>query len=357
MNDSWSKWESQVIDGIFPLRRLLGATSHSAVFLTESSNQGHANAAIKLVPPDPVMSAAQLAQWRAAGLLSHPHLVRLFDAGRCRLGDQQFLYVVMEYADERLDRILPQRPLTPDEVRETLAPALDALTFLHGKGLVHGQLKPSNILVVDDQLKLASDCIRPAGSSRASIARVSPYDPPEAKSGRMSAAGDLWAIGITMVESLTGRLPEWAQDRPETLLLPAGFPLEFEYIVRRCLSRDPGKRPTVAELATAIRPSVQTAQVPQPHRRHARHRLHRWFQQHPRHPHRPRHPPRPHRPRHPPRPHWRHRPQCWRQPRCRRRRRPPRLLPPHVDRRRTCLDQRSQTDAFQCAQSARCLRY
>ena len=66
--------------------------------------------------------------------------------------------------------VLGHRALTPEEVQELLPPTLDALTFLHGKGLVQGHLKPANVLVVDDQLKLASDSVRPASEPRASIA-------------------------------------------------------------------------------------------------------------------------------------------------------------------------------------------
>jgi len=77
----------------------------------------------------------------------------------------------------------------PDEVRALLPATLDALAYLHGQNLVQGGLKPPNFLVVDDQLKLASDTIRPAGERTASTAKPSLYDPPEAKNGGVSTAG------------------------------------------------------------------------------------------------------------------------------------------------------------------------
>ena len=70
-----------------------------------------------------------------------------------------YLYVVMEYADQTLAQLLQHRALSDDEAREMLQPILDALAFLHGQDLVQGQLKPANILVVGDRLKLASDTI------------------------------------------------------------------------------------------------------------------------------------------------------------------------------------------------------
>src|SRR6267154_3044885 len=176
MNEVWTKWEGQVISGVFPLRRFLSASDHSAVFLTEYKAQNLPDAALKLVPVIPTLAQAQLSQWTTAATLSHPHLMRLLEAGRCQIEGRPFLFIVMEYAEQTLSQILPRRALTPGEVREMLHPTLSALAFLHGKDLVQGRLKPSNIVVVDDQLKLASDTIWPVGESSASIAKSSVYD-------------------------------------------------------------------------------------------------------------------------------------------------------------------------------------
>src|SRR5450755_546788 len=266
MTEIWAKWEGEVISGAFPLRRFLSGSDHSGVFLTHDNAQDIPNAAIKIIRTDPAHTLTQLSQWRTAAALSHPHLIRLFDAGRCQLEGQQFLYVVMEYAEETLSQILPRRALTPDEVRDMLRPALDALAFLHRKNLVHGQLKPPNFLVVDDQLKLASDTIRPAGESRARIAKSSLYDPPEARNGRISAAGDIWALGITIVEALTQRPPAWPDERSDTASLPASLPPTFVETVRRCLSRNPADRPTVTDLEAQIKraPQARVVSIPQP---------------------------------------------------------------------------------------------
>jgi TonB family protein len=172
----------------------------------------------------------------------------------------------MEYAEQTLSQILPQRALTPGEVREMLLPTLSALAFLHRKRLVHGQLKPSNILAVNDQLKLASDTVRPAGESTANIAKPSVYDPPEAKDHGFSTAGDIWSLGITMVEALTQHLPSWPDGKFETVSFPAVLPPTFAAIVRQCLSRDPASRPTVDDVETRIKPEPQlpVVSVPQP---------------------------------------------------------------------------------------------
>src|ERR1700676_5095621 len=248
MIEIWTKWESQIINGLFPLRRFLGRSNHSVVFLTEYKAQNLAKAAIKLVPEDPADPAAaeaQLSNWKRIAALSHPHLIRTLDSGRCKLGGHPFLFVVMEYAEQTLAQILPHRDLTPDEVREMLKPTLGALAYLHHNRLVQGQLKPPNFLVVNDQLKLASDTVRAFGDPAPSIAKPSVYDPPEARNGAIDGAGDVWGLGISVVEALT-QTPPALHDK--SVVLPATLPPEFLSTVRRCLSPSPGDRPTIFDL-------------------------------------------------------------------------------------------------------------
>ncbi len=266
MTELWTKWEGQVINGAFPLVRVLSTSDLSAVFLTEYKAQNLPSAALKLIPVIPTLAQTQLAHWTTAAALSHPHLIRLLEVGRCEIEGRPFLFVVMEYAEQTLSQILPRRALTPEEVREMLRPTLNALAFLHGKNLVQGRLKPSNILVVDDQLKLASDTIRPVGESSASIAKSSVYDPPEAKDGSFSTAGDIWSLGVTMVQALTQHPPSWPDDESDTPSFPAALPATFVEIARQCLDRNPAKRPTVAEVEAKIEPAPQSPgiSVPQP---------------------------------------------------------------------------------------------
>jgi TonB family protein len=249
MTEDWTKqWERRIVNGVYPLRRFLGRSDHSVVFLTECKAQDVAQAAIKILPANPALIETQLAHWRRLATLSHPHLIRLLDAGRCQLGGHNFLFAVTDYAEQNLAQILRGRRLAPDEVRELLPATLDALAYLHGKNLVQGGLKPANLLAVGDQLKLASDTIRPAGERTASTAKPSLYDPPEAKSGRGSTAGDIWGLGITLVEALTQSPPAWSRESSENVSLPANLAPEFLDTVQRCLSLDPGRRPAIAEL-------------------------------------------------------------------------------------------------------------
>ena len=264
MSELWAKWEGQVITGGYPLRRLIGVSDHSGVFLTEAPAHNLPNAALKLVPAIPTLAESQLAYWNAAASLSHPRLLRLFAAGRCQLpggatgqGDLHFLYVLMEYADQNLAQLLETRVLTEVEARETLPPLLDGLAFLHSRNLVQGQLKPSNILVVGEQLKLASDTIRPAGEAAASISMVSVYDPPEGRDGSFSTAGDVWALGVTLYEALTRTTPARPDERSHGVVLPPDFPPGSADVIRECLSRRPIDRPSVTALQAWVSGKVR----------------------------------------------------------------------------------------------------
>src|SRR5215467_4205788 len=170
MSFSWKQYEGQVVNNAFPLQRYLGGSTESAVFLTQLAGPQSSKAAIKLVP-EGASADMQLSLWRRASKLNHANLLQLFQGGRCRLADMDLLYVVMEYAEENLSEILPQRALTPAEARDMLGPVLDALTDLHAQGLAHSRLKPSNIQATSDQVKLSTDHLFPAGEFRKSTAK------------------------------------------------------------------------------------------------------------------------------------------------------------------------------------------
>lgn len=257
MSRDWKQWEGQVVNGSFPLRQYLGGSDHSAVFLTERRGREPQRAAIKLIAVDPANTATQLARWEFAAKLSHPHLLRLFETGSCQLDSVVLLYVVMEYAEENLAQILPQRALTPEEARDLLEPALDTLAFIHGKSLAHGRLKPSNILAAQDQLKLSSDSLLrvddPAGGlAKGGAAYPSVYDAPEIASGKISSASDSWSLGVTLMEALTQRLPV-----PEGMAEPVleTVPAPFMGIAHCCLRRDPQRRCSAADIAARLRSS------------------------------------------------------------------------------------------------------
>ncbi len=231
MTADWASLEGRMINGVYPLLRLLGSAERSAVFLSRSVTDPPSDIAVKLVPAIPGRAELLLPRWRSATALDHPHLLRLFEAGECEVGGQRYLYLVMEYAEQNLAQLLEHRALAPEEVRGMLGPTLDALEFLHDSKRVHGGLKPSNVMVVGEQIKLASDAVGPASDvvndDGASGAALSPYQPPEAGSGVRSAAGDVWAVGVMTCEALSRRRPAGLHAIGGSIALPSDIPPTF----------------------------------------------------------------------------------------------------------------------------------
>jgi TonB family protein len=249
MTKTWRECEGQVVDQEFNLRHYLGESYHCAVFLTDFGEQ---KAAIKLFSVDPENAEHQLSLWELTAGLSHPHLMRLLQMGRCQVADTELLYFVMEYAEETLSQILPDRPLTVAELHEAVPHILDVLGYLHANGFVHGHIRPANIMAVGNQLKISSDRLSRVGEFIATRVKLSDYDAPESLSTGMSPAADIWSLGITLVESLTQHRPH----REGTdLIVPDTLPLPFSDIASHCLVLDPRCRYTVAEVKERLQPS------------------------------------------------------------------------------------------------------
>jgi TonB family protein len=255
--EAWKTWEGRTVDGKFPLRQWLGGSDHSAVFLTDLG--GSQKTVIKLIAAS-LHADHQLARWAAAAKLSHPHLIRLFEMGRCRFDGIPLLYLVMEYAEENLSQILPQRALTPAEVGDILPPALDALSYLHGKGLVHSSVRPSNILAVADRLKLSTDRVCQRGDSDDKPTSLTIYDAPEIANGDVSPSNDVWSLGITLVVTLTQHPPADRSKEQKDPAIPESIPEPFRSIARESLHRQLKQRCTIADIK-AWRPPQSAPQL------------------------------------------------------------------------------------------------
>src|SRR6185437_8364152 len=259
MTETWKQWVGRSVNGKFCLRRYLGGSEHSAVFLTDYDDREPQSAAIKLIAENSPDAERQLESWRlAATVLSHPHLIQLFQAGRCKIGDVKLVYVVMERADEDLSQIIPQRALTETEATDMLKPALDVLAYIHAKGSVHGRIKPANIMACGDQLKLSSDGLRRTSDPIIGRGR---YGPPEAVA---SPAGDVWSLAMTLVEALTQRVPAWDRNAPGNPVVPDTLPCPLLDIARHCLRRDPGQRWTIADIVSHLDPAAAPPPRQQP---------------------------------------------------------------------------------------------
>jgi serine/threonine-protein kinase len=161
---------------------------------------------------------------RNAGAVHSPNVVRIFDAGRLSDGRP---FVVMEYVDgETLDRVIARGPLALSTVREIARQVLAALSCIHASEIVHRDVKPSNIIVLDDRsdglaVRLIdfgiSELVDPGRRGLSVMISGTPhYMAPDQVLGRpQTPRVDLFAMGVVLYEMVTGRLPFVGQNPAE----------------------------------------------------------------------------------------------------------------------------------------------
>jgi serine/threonine protein kinase len=258
MSEVWKRWEGQVLDRKYQLQQFLGSTDHSAVFLAVFRDPEPRQAAVKFVSADLANAEQQLADWNNAAKLSHPNLIQVYGTGHCTIEDMALLYVAMEYAEENLAQVLPQRALKHEETREMLNGVVDVLVYLHGKNLTHGRIKPSNVLASGDLLKLSSDTVLPAGEVREMRRERSAYDAPEVPASPSTPAADIWSLGVTVVEALTQQPAALPFDEQADPLIPPTVREPFLEIARHALRREAKLRWSSRMIAERLNPAAAT---------------------------------------------------------------------------------------------------
>ncbi len=186
-----------------------------AVWLARDETLGR-DVAIKRIGTAPGGESADLEraerEARLAARLNHPHVVAVFDL----ITEDDERWLVMEYVEGVTLSALVQRDgaLTPDQASPIIRQAADALTAAHAAGIVHRDVKPSNILVTaDGQVKLSDFGIARAEAdaslTQTGLVTGSPaYLAPEVASGQMATtASDVWSLGATLFHALAGRPP------------------------------------------------------------------------------------------------------------------------------------------------------
>jgi len=165
-------WEGRVVEGRFPLLERLEGSENCVSFLTVL--QGLQEAVIQLISTDAAESDAYIAQWEFVKTLSHPHLAKILAAGRCVIDQRDLVYVATERPYATLSQTIQTRTLKADSARETFDPILNALSYLHKNGIVHGHVNPSNIRLAEMKLKLSVTDLLIAGTGKRSISRPIP---------------------------------------------------------------------------------------------------------------------------------------------------------------------------------------
>jgi len=218
----------------------------------------------------------QLEELIEAVSLDHPNLIRSYAAGDCQLNGIDFLYLVMEKAEYSLEKRLEQGKLSVADTKKLAGDVAAGLVYLHRQNKVHRDLKPGNVLWLNNTWKLSDfGLVRSLGSqSYAQTANpigTLAYTPPEAfgDRGKISTAWDVWSLGIMVVNAVSGQVPYSFEGQTQllkqvmtgNLVLPNNIPSELESIVRGCLQEDRRQRWTAQQVLEALKPPVIPAQA------------------------------------------------------------------------------------------------
>ncbi len=218
--------------------------------------------AVKVLHPryasEPNFVARFRQEAQAAANLSHPNIVNMYDWGR----EGETYYIVMEYVNGTdLKSIVTQRgPLDPMKVAEYAQQVCAALSVAHGYDVIHRDIKPHNIVLTPDgTIKVMDFGIARAGNSTMtqtnSVLGTAQYISPEQAQGKpIGAASDLYSLGVTLYELVTGKLPFDAETPVATALaqvneepvpprqIRGSIPPALDAVIMRAMRKNPAER-------------------------------------------------------------------------------------------------------------------
>ena len=262
--------------GKFEIKRVLGNGAMGEVYLGVDPSIGR-EVAIKTILPAAAQGGDAKERFareaRAAGVLNHPNLVTIYEFGE----DQGLLYIAMEFVKGHdLDELIQDQSLTRSEALEVLAQVCDGLGFAHRQHIVHRDIKPANVRVQRDGRRLHAK-VMDFGVAKISnsdmtatgmvMGTVSYMAPEYIRTGKPDPRSDLFAVGVMLYESLSGRKPFSGDTTPTVLykiVNEAPDPIETEKLhgispaIRSVLDRSLCKNPddrfqTAEDLAKALR--------------------------------------------------------------------------------------------------------
>jgi len=219
--------------------------------------------AVKAMRPELATDSGFLARFRtearAAAGITHEHIAAVYDTGQ----DGSYHYIVMEYVEgESLrDRLRREGPLPLEEALRIAAETATALDAAHAAGVIHRDIKPHNILLGRDGMVKVTDfgiaraAAAPAQSETSAVIGTVNYVSPEQARGEAAGPqGDIYSLGATLFEALTGKPPfnggdrlailhKHVYDRPRRPSeLRPGLPPEVDSLVGHCLEKDLSRR-------------------------------------------------------------------------------------------------------------------
>jgi serine/threonine protein kinase len=202
---------------------------------------------------------ALLREGRLLLSLSHPHLVRAYTV----VTEPRVALILETLPGETLSHLLQRRGrLAPRDVAILGAQLCSALHYLHGRGVLHLDVKPSNVVCRGGIASLIDLSIaRPPGRGRPGVGTPDYLAPEQAAGGMLGPASDVFSLGVLLLEAATGTRPFHSDaegGRFEQLLRKAkvtarcGMPAALRDLIERCLDPEPAHRPRVDAVRRAM---------------------------------------------------------------------------------------------------------
>jgi eukaryotic-like serine/threonine-protein kinase len=259
-----------LLGGRFVLTREIGSGGMSVVFLGKDEVLDRP-VALKVLRDDferGEVSSRFRREGRTAARLSHPNIVQVYDAGEDELDDREVSYIVMEYVPggDLKDLVDEKGPLEEKELARIGADVASGLAHAHGKGIIHRDIKPRNILIDDyDRPKLADFGVARAlnetkTTETGSYLGTASYSSPEQLRGEeITPKSDVYSLGCTLYEAAVGEPPfsgapiaaaNQQLTKPPIPPRARGVALSkpFEALILSCLAKDPADRPDATGL-------------------------------------------------------------------------------------------------------------
>lgn len=219
---------------------------------------------------------------RAAGSLSHPNIVTIFEAGE----DHGRHFIAMEYLEGKTlrDILDIEGSLPVERVVEITAQVCDGLAYAHLKGIVHRDIKPDNVQILPSgsvkitDFGIARIMEEPTLTADGQVFGTPSYMSPEQVAGKtLDRRTDIFSLGVMLFEMLAGRKP-FTGDTIVTITynimnqevtIPPSVPVYMERVIKRCIAKDPELRYTsAADVAADLDPNnfhnIQAAPPPDP---------------------------------------------------------------------------------------------
>jgi tRNA A-37 threonylcarbamoyl transferase component Bud32 len=258
------------LGGRFVLVREIGSGGMSTVFLGRDEILDRP-VAVKILEPgleDSNVSARFRREGRTAAKLSHPNIVRVYDAGEDELDGREASYIVMEYVSGGdLKSLVDRRGPVPGTMLSRVgADAAAALAHAHERGIIHRDVKPQNILIDEyGSSKLTDFGIARAldadhSTSTSSYLGTAAYSSPEQLRGeKITPKSDVYSLGMTLYHAAVGETPfsggpiEVANQQITKAPVPprargASIGGRLEALILDCIAKDPADRPDAAHL-------------------------------------------------------------------------------------------------------------